>query len=86
MGYKVETDHQIIWSNDRMVLVDASSLVEIVTATLVSGWWTIHTDGVADVTVDNRSDAVDQLIAHALEKLPGTGYSCLVPHGLKELP
>lgn len=86
MAYQVQTDHQIIGATDLMVVID-HNLTQVVTATRVSGIWTISATGVADVTADNRSDAVDAMIAHALAALPAqTGYSTLVPHGLKEMP
>ncbi|SKM18026.1 Uncharacterised protein [Mycobacteroides abscessus subsp. massiliense] len=94
MAYQVLTDHQIIGANELMVLMDSGTLEQIVVATRVSGWWTIHAEGIDDVQVDNRAEAVDKMIDHAYNALgpntndsyPGDGYSTMVPTGLRELP
>lgn len=87
MQLNVRTDHQIIpFDNDRMALFDNNSGSAIVTATREDGTWTISGAGAEDRTADNRADAIQALIDHALESQPDSGYSTLVPHGLADLP
>ena len=52
----------------------------------VSPAWTIHVDGVDDVTADTRGEAITALTEQVLAVLPGSGYSTLVPQGLAGLP
>lgn len=71
-----------------MGLYDNGAIAEpLVTAQRASGTWTIHAEGVDDVTTASRSDAIDALLEHAL-LLPGakSGYSTTVPHGLRDQP
>lgn len=86
--FDVQTDHKIVtYGADLMKLCDANSGAEIVVASREDGIWTVHADGIDDVTTPNRSDAVDAMIHnHALNLLPGDGFSCLEPHGLREMP
>ena len=87
------TDHVVIpFGDNQMGLYDAAAIGEpIVTANRTNGTWTIHADGVDDATADTRKAAISALTAHALTKLGpsgpnGEGYSCTVPHGLREQP
>ena len=85
----VQTDHRIVsFGEDRMMLFDASEGVVIVDANRegLDKPWTIVTNGIPDVTAPNRSMAINTMINQALASLPGTGYSCTVPHGLMEMP
>lgn len=87
--FDVITDHVVIpFGDNAMGLYNNGAIGDpLVTAERADGTWTIHAEGVDDVTVDNRSDALDALLAHAL-LLPGAkaGYSTTVPHGLREQP
>lgn len=87
--FDVVTDHTVIaFGVDAMGLYATGELAApIVTAQRADGEWTIHADGIADTTADNRGDAIDALKAHAL-LLPGakSGYSTTVPHGLRDQP
>lgn len=83
----VHTDHQIVaFGGDRMMLFDANEGQVIVDCNRADGVWTAVADGVPDVTAGNRADAITAMIDQALAALPGTGYSCTVPHGLAETP
>ena len=85
----VQTDHRIVaFGGDRMMLFDAEAGVVIVDANRagLGEVWTIAADGIPDITAANRVDAIQAMVDQALAALPGTGYSCTVPHGLAELP
>lgn len=83
----VHTDHQIVaFGPDRMMLFDTDAGQVIVDCNRADGVWTAVADGVADMTADTRPDAIQMMVEQALAALPGTGYSCTVPHGLTELP
>lgn len=98
MGYDVRTDHQIIAGNDDLMrLVNKSDLSTIITATRNpgTGVWTVHAEvgSVPDVSAPTvvgsaqpRSEVINAMVQQALAALPGTGYSCTVPHGLPETP
>jgi hypothetical protein len=86
--FDVQTDHQVVpFGADNMGLFNASDGTPVALAGRSGGIWTIHADGIDDVTTDNRGDAIDALKAHALA-LPGakSGYSTTVPPGLREQP
>ena len=86
--FDVQTDHQIVpFGDDNMGLFNAADGTPVATAVRTDGTWTIHADGIDDVTTDNRGDAIDALKAHALA-LPDakSGYSTTVPHGLRDQP
>lgn len=85
----VQTDHRIVsFGEDRMMLFDANEGVVIVDANRpnAESEWTIVTEGIPDVTAATRVLAIQAMINQALASLPGTGYSCTVPHGLMEMP
>lgn len=85
----VHTDHQIVaFGADRMMLFDADAGEVIVDCNRPAGGtaWTAVAEGVPDVTVEGRPAAIMAMVDQALAALPGTGYSCTVPHGLSELP
>lgn len=85
----VQTDHRIVsFGEDRMMLFDANEGVVIVDANRpnVESEWTIVTEGIPDVTAATRVLAIQAMVDQALTVLPGTGYSCTVPHGLMEMP
>ena len=85
----VQTDHRIVaFGADRMMLFDANEGQVIVDANRPTpeGDWTVVAQGVPDVVVSGRPAAIQAMVDQALAALPGTGYSCIVPHGLMELP
>ena len=85
----VRTDHRIVsFGDDRMMLFDANEGVVIVDANRpgLGQPWTIVTEGIPDVTAESRVLAIQAMVDQALTVLPGTGYSCTVPHGLTEMP
>lgn len=85
----VQTDHRIVaFGADRMMLFDANEGQVIVDANRPNpeGEWTIVAEGVPDVTATTRPAAIQAMVDQALAALPGTGYSCIVPHGLSDLP
>ena len=83
----VQTDHQIVaFGADRMMLFNASEGEVLVDCNRADGVWIAVAEGAEDVTTDNRPDAIMAMVNQALEILPGTGYSCTVPHGLAEQP
>lgn len=83
----VRTDHQIVaFGTERMMLFDSEAGTVIVDANRSQGIWTIEAQGIPDVTASNRPDAIQAMVDQALAALPGTGYSCTVPHGLTDLP
>lgn len=85
----VHTDHRIVaFGADRMMLFNADEGAVIVDANRASEGepWTVVAEGVSDVTVATRVEAIQAMVDQALASLPGSGYSCTVPHGLAELP
>ena len=85
----VQTDHRIVaFGDDRMMLFDAEAGAVLVDANRpdINGEWTVVAEGVPDVTVATRTEAITAMVEQALAALPGTGYSCIVPHGLAEMP
>lgn len=85
----VHTDHRIVaFGSDRMMLFNADEGAVIVDASRpdAQGDWTVVADGVPDVTASTRVEAIQAMVDQALAALPGSGYSCTVPHGLAELP
>ena len=83
----VRTDHQIVaFGTERMMLFDAQEGNVIVDANRSQGIWTIEAPGIPNVEASNRPDAIQAMVDQALAALPGTGYSCTVPHGLTDLP
>ena len=85
----VQTDHRIVaFGADRMMLFDANEGQVLVDANRpdVESDWTIVTDGIPDIVVSGRPAAIQAMVEQALAVLPGTGYSCTVPHGLADLP
>lgn len=85
--FDVTTSHQIVaFGTELMQLFDCATAAVVVTATRAEGVWTVHADGVDDVTATDREPAVVAMTDQLLAALPGTGYSTTVPHGLLELP
>ncbi len=90
--YSVQTDHQIVaFGADQMKLFDCATGEPVITATRAAGVWTIQSQGVADVTAEDRAGALGAMPQQAFEKLGpsgpgGKGYSTLIPHGLADLP
>ncbi|MEU9805014.1 hypothetical protein [Mycobacterium sp. NPDC050853] len=85
----VQTDHQIVgFGTNRMQLFNSPDGAVLVTAERPdeTSPWTVHADGVPDVSATDRPTAITALCDQALAALPGTGYSTLCPHGLAELP
>lgn len=85
----VQTDHRIVaFGEDRMMLFDANEGVVIVDCTRpdTNSPWTIIVEGLENVSAATRVEAIQTMIDQALASLPGTGYSCIVPHGLSEMP
>ena len=84
--YDVQADHRVdIVSDDVMEVTDWHSGETLVTAVRTTGVWTIHAPGTAERITHSRPDAVTAMIDAALESLPGTGYSTLVPHQIAEM-
>lgn len=82
---RVKTDHQVVaFGADLMGLFDGEGTL-IVQAARVEGGWQVTAEGV-DVLVENRKSAITGLTEVALQVLPGSGYSTLVPRGLEDLP
>lgn len=85
--YDVRTDHQIVaFDTELMQLFNCEDGAVIVTASRADGIWTVHADGIDDVTAADRPAAITAMTEQALAVLPGTGYSTTVPYGLPELP
>ncbi len=85
--YDVKTDHQIVaFDTELMQLFNCADGTVIVTASRAAGTWTVHADGVDDVTAPDRQAAITAMTEQALAALGGTGYSTTVPYGLPELP
>lgn len=89
--FDAKTDHKIEpYGANVMKLKEFDADIDIIVATRqdVGQPWTIHSDkdDVADTTADNREDAIQEMVNLALVALPGTGYSCIVPHDLPETP
>ncbi|AID58845.1 hypothetical protein PBI_GAIA_25 [Mycobacterium phage Gaia] len=83
---RIKTDHQIVeFGNDLMGLFDSNGTL-ITQGERTTTGWKVTAIGVSDVNVGNRSDAITAMINMALEVLPGEGYSCLVPRGLRAQP
>lgn len=87
----VKTDHQIVAFDDNMMMLfDNITGHVIVTAQRpnTGSPWTIHDNSgtVEDATSPDRPSAITAMTQHALDILPGVGYSTLVPHGLIETP
>ena len=85
----VQTDHRIVsFGEDRMMLFDSNAGAVIVDCNRpdAESEWTVVAEGVEDVTVATRPEAITAMIEQALAALPGAGYSCTVPHGLAEMP
>lgn len=85
--FEVRTDHKIVaFDTELMQLFNCADGVVIVTATRADGVWTVHADGVDDVTAPDRPAAITAMTEQALAALPGTGYSTTVPTDLADLP
>jgi len=83
---RIKTDHQIVvFGNDLMGLFDTDGVL-ITQGSRTATGWKVTAEGAADVDTETRSDAITAMINMALEVLPGDGYSCLVPHGLRDQP
>lgn len=85
----VQTDHQIVsFGVDRMMLFDSNEGNVIVDCNraVPGGVWTASAVGIPDATAATRAEAIQVMVDQALAALPGTGYSCTVPHGLAEMP
>jgi hypothetical protein len=92
-----EGDHQIVnMSRKKMVLLDNATGNVVVSAirSAPGGDWTVSARGIADITVPPdtqpsttyRQGVIQAMVDHALASQPGTGYSCVVPHGLETMP
>lgn len=89
MAVNVTTDHQVFpFGDNTMALFDSATGAQLVSATRenIGAPWTIRAEGADDVTTLVRAEAITALIDHALSVLPGSGYTCLVPTGLGDLP
>lgn len=89
--YEIQTDHQIVaFGPDLMRLFTSATGDIVVEATRSGSVWTIHAEGVSDVTAPDRAAALAEMPQHAFASLGpsgpgGRGYSTLIPHGLAEL-
>jgi hypothetical protein len=92
----VHGDHQIVaFGPDQMIMFDVATAAPIVDATRdpMTGEWIVSADGIGDVTIPPdepgptyRQAAIQAMVDHALATQPGTGFSCVVPHGLESMP
>lgn len=83
---QVKTNHQIVgFGTELMGLFDNEGIL-LVSATRSGGVWTVTAEGADPVTTTDRGEAITALIDTALTILPGTGYSCQVPHTVANLP
>ena len=75
----IQTDHQIVaLGHNLMQLVDNASGDVHASAQRLGDEWVVSAPGsdkVKDISRATRREAVEQMIEHALEALPGTGYS-----------
>lgn len=93
MAHGVTTDHVLYtFGADIMTVFDTQTRAEIVTATRQeNNTWLVHADGADDVTVGMgegekpRAPVVAAMLEHALAVSPKTGYSTLVPPGVREM-
>lgn len=91
MPYSVETSHKIVaFGNDRMDLFDSKTGSVIVTAVRSGTKWTVSVQlpatGIEDVLADARPEAITTMGELALQAVPNTGISTIVPHGLADMP
>ncbi|MUL47619.1 hypothetical protein FZI85_25230 [Mycobacterium sp. CBMA293] len=85
--FDVATSHQIVaFGNEMMKLFECATAAVVVTATRADGVWTVHAEGIDDVTAIDRGVAVTAMTSQLLAAIPGTGCSTTVPHGIFELP
>lgn len=88
--FDIRTDHQIVpFGTNKMGLFDTEgNSIVVAQRDHDRAPWQIHTDsdGIPDMMKDTREEAITAMVDFALQSLPGTGYSCLVPHGLAETP
>lgn len=85
--FDVATSHQIVaFGTELMKVFECATAAVVVTATRAEGTWTVHADGLDDVTATDRESAVVAMTNQLLAAVPGTGTSTTVPHGLLELP
>jgi hypothetical protein len=92
----VQGDHQIVtFGPDKMVLFDNATGTPIIDCTRdpATGDWTVTAPKIGSITIPadklgdtHRQTVIQAMITHALAALPGTGYSCIVPHGLESMP
>lgn len=87
--FDAATDHQVItFGSDTMGLYESGAIsAPLVTATRNDGMWTVHADGLDDITTADRGAALDAMKSQAL-LLPGAkgGYSTMIPNGLRAQP
>lgn len=92
MAFDVGTHHQIVaFGPDKMTLFDRADGAAIVNAERAGpeGEWSVAAVDKPDAGTESaatRPEAIQAMVDKALEVLPGDGYSCLVPHGLPEMP
>lgn len=87
MTQQVEYDYEInTFGPDVMGMFPKGSMDQFVTATRGEQQWLVRADGVDDVTVDTRGEAIQAMTNHALATLPEDGFVVLVPPGLKDMP
>lgn len=88
----VQGTHQVVaFGNDLMRLFNSTTGETIVEATRSGGTWTVHAEGVPDVTAADRVTALNAMPQHAFDALGpsgpnGEGYSTIIPDGLAALP
>lgn len=86
----VQADHRIVaFGNDRMILFDAEDgnvIVECDREDDQHPWIVKPENGDPAASTASRTEAIQEMVNLALSILPGTGYSCIVPHGLSEMP
>lgn len=90
--YDVQTDHQVVAFGSELMRLFVSNTGDlIVEASRSDGTWTIHAEGIPDVTASDRAGALEAMPQQAFAALGpsgpgGKGYSTLIPHGLAEQP
>lgn len=83
----VATHHQVVALGDNLMqLRDRQTGQVIVSACRESDTWSISCQGADNMAATSRSEAITAMTEQALKVLDGTGFSALVPHGLREMP
>ena len=84
----VQTHHQVIpQGTEKMELIEFMQRDKVVVTAVREGdIWTVSATGVPSVTADTRNDAIEAMIAMALEVCPEDGLTTMVDHVLEHMP